>query len=132
MKHLLFPLAFATLALSGAGCSAEVKVDIDPDGDGLSDAEEAELGVDPANPDSDEDGYQDGAELAGNTNPLDQSDHPYAGGWKIDACRDDIQPTGNTAGEVANDFSLLDQHGDQVTLHSFCDQVVYMVFAAFW
>ncbi|HWK80917.1 MAG TPA: hypothetical protein VNP95_09110 [Thermomicrobiales bacterium] len=36
---------------------------IDTDGDGLSDAEEARLGTDPANPDSDDDGINDGNEV---------------------------------------------------------------------
>ena len=57
---------------------------------------------------------------------------PYEGGWPVGACRDDIEPTGNAAGQVANDFALTDQFSDTVHLHDFCDRVVWLVFAAFW
>jgi hypothetical protein len=57
---------------------------------------------------------------------------PYEGGWPVGACRDDIEPSGNAAGQVANDFALPDQFGDTVHLHDFCDRVVWLVFAAFW
>lgn len=57
---------------------------------------------------------------------------PYEGGWPVGACRDDISPSGNAVGQVANDFALPDQFGDTVHLHDFCDRVVWLVFAAFW
>lgn len=44
--------------------------DRDRDGDGLTDAEEAEIGTSPTNPDTDADGIDDGTEHAGDTNPL--------------------------------------------------------------
>ncbi|MGH2613937.1 MAG: hypothetical protein ACRDJC_01755 [Thermomicrobiales bacterium] len=43
--------------------------DADEDTDGLTDAQEAELGTDPANPDTDADGLFDGPELAVGTDP---------------------------------------------------------------
>jgi MYXO-CTERM domain-containing protein len=45
----------------------------DPDGDGLTNAEEAGLGTDPNDPDTDDDGLTDGIEVRGEnpTNPLD-------------------------------------------------------------
>ena len=119
-------------ALLATGCFAEVKLDADADGDGLLASEEAALGTDPANPDSDDDGWSDGDEAAQHTDPLLDTDKPYAGGWTIGACRDDVEPTGNAAGQVANDFALTDQFGDTVHLHDFCDRVVWLVFAAFW
>lgn len=120
------------LATILSGCLADVTVDVDPDKDGLADAGEAALGSDPGNPDSDDDGFNDGDEAAENTNPMDAEDHPYLGGWKIGACRDDIEPTGQAEGEVAGDFELMDQFDEKVSLHDFCDRVVLMVFAAFW
>ncbi len=49
--------------------TAPVALMIDSDGDGLSDDMEIRLGTDPNNPDSDSDGYNDGAEMANNYNP---------------------------------------------------------------
>lgn len=105
---------------------------VDSDGDGLSDGEEAELGTDPGATDSDGDGFGDAEELEGNTDPTDADDRPYAGGWTIDACRDDIRGEGYAVGDVSTDWSLSDQYGEDVRLHDFCDRVVWMVFAAFW
>lgn len=106
--------------------------DPDADGDGLTDAEEASLGTSPSEADSDGDGWDDGVEVSGNTDPLASDDHPYTGGWAIGACRDSIQPTGNGIGQVTGDFGLLDQHGDTLRLHDFCDREVLLVSAAFW
>lgn len=104
----------------------------DTDGDGLADGDEVELGLDPNAADTDGDGYSDGAELDANTNPSDPDDKPYAGGWTKDACRNDIEGTGYGVGDIAEDWTLPDQFGEQVRLHDFCDHVVYLVFAAFW
>jgi len=53
----------------------------DSDADGLSDADEAGRGTDPANPDSDADGVSDGQEVAAGTDPLDPlSRQPVVGG----------------------------------------------------
>ena len=43
----------------------------DADGDGLADAEEADRGTDPRNPDTDGDGADDGTEVANGTDPTD-------------------------------------------------------------
>ncbi len=104
----------------------------DTDGDGLMDGQEHTLGTDPGVADTDGDGESDGAEVNGNTDPLDPNDHAYQGGWPIAACRDSVVSTGNSVGEIAEDFSLLDQFGDQVRLHSFCESAVWLVGAAFW
>lgn len=120
------------LALPLAGCLADVQVDVDPDKDGLDDAGEAELGSDPGIPDSDGDGFVDGDEASQHTDPVDADDHPYEGGWKIDACRNDVESTGTGEGDVSNNFELMDQFGEMVKFHDFCNQVVYVVFAAFW
>ncbi len=55
------------------GCSASQR---DTDHDGLTDAEEAELGTNPAKADTDSDGYSDGVEVEEGTNPLDPNSHP--------------------------------------------------------
>lgn len=50
--------------------AGEAAGDADEDTDGLTDAQEAELGADPANPDTDEDGLFDGPEVAAGTSPV--------------------------------------------------------------
>ena len=104
----------------------------DTDGDGLDDGLEAELGTDPKAEDSDGDGYSDGDEVDANTDPTLSTDKPYKGGWPIDACRNDISPTGNGVGDIAPNFTLSDQYGDIVKLHDFCDKAVMLVAGAFW
>lgn len=139
------PFSLVPLASLGAmGCLAQVDLQrpdgttwtvggaADADGDGLNVDQETALGTDPGNPDSDGDGWNDGAESDSYTNPLDDADHPYEGGWPIDACRNDIEGSGYGAGDVVQAFEMTDQFGEKVKVHDFCDQVVYIVFAAFW
>jgi len=107
-------------------------VALDADGDGLTIAEEKALGTDPTRADTDEDGWTDGEEVDGHTDPLDATDHPYTGGWQMGACRHDIVPTGNAVGDIAEDFALMDQHGETVHLHDFCDRVVLIQTFTLW
>ncbi|MEZ4321979.1 MAG: redoxin domain-containing protein [Myxococcota bacterium] len=107
--------------------------DVDSDGDGLLDSEEAGYGTDPQNPDTDGDGWSDAVELLEeNTIPTDASDRPYIGGWRKGACRWDVQSTGNGIGQIAQDFQLVDQYGDTLRLHDFCDREVLLVSSADW
>ncbi len=114
------------------GVVADGASNADSDNDGLSDAEEEEIGTDPENPDTDGDGFEDGEEVDGNTDPLDRKDRPYVGGWPIDSCRDNIESTGNGIGDVAEQFRLLDQFGDTLRLHDFCNRTVLLVSSAEW
>ena len=104
---------------------------VDSDGDGLSDREEEALGSDPAVADSDGDGWEDGVESNYYTDPTNPNDHPYTGGWPIDACRDDLEPTGMAVGDVINDVALLDQYGEEIRLHDFCNHTVLIEHAGF-
>ena len=54
----------------------------------------------------------------------------YDGGWSIGACRDDVVGEGNAEGQVAQNFTLVDQYDQAIELHAFCDRVVYVVFGA--
>jgi len=97
----------------------------DTDGDGLSDDLELELGTDPEDPDTDDDRWSDGEEVDQFTDPLSRADHPYLGGWRIDACRNDDSQT--DVDNLAPELALEDQFGDVVDLRDFCDQVVLIV-----
>jgi peroxiredoxin len=112
---------------TGAGAMAG-----DSDGDGLSDADEAALGSDPNVADTDGDGYDDGLEADSFTDPTDDQDHPYQGGWPIASCRSDISGNGHSVGDIAQQFTLEDQFGDILKLHDFCDKVVLLVSSATW
>ncbi len=104
----------------------------DSDGDGLNDGDEVDLGTDPSAQDTDGDGYSDGDEVDSYTDPLASNDHPYTGGYPIDACRFDTQGNGNAEGNTATNFTLKDKHGEQVRLHDFCDHAVVIVSSAGW
>ena len=119
--------------------------DVDSDGDGLTDDEEAALGTDPDDTDSDGDGFDDGDEVDAGTNPANEYSHTYTGGYNVGYCEDGVPaatgPTGPPGssgfpkyqyGDVPENFSLLDQHGEYVDLYSFCGQVVQMTFSAMW
>lgn len=117
--------------------------DADDDGDGLPNVDEEEWGTDPQDPDSDGDGYSDGDEAAGGTNPAYEYSHPYEqGGYHVGFCDTPPSPTGPSSehdgwplyvnGDVADNFTLRDQYGQEVSLYSFCGQNVMAVFAASW
>ncbi|MEE2750828.1 MAG: hypothetical protein VX519_05315 [Myxococcota bacterium] len=129
MRTLFLPIALCLS--SGLGCvAAEVTLPLDLDGDGLlGDVEEA-LGTDPENPDSDDDGWTDGEEYDENTDPLNADSKPYTGGWQIDDC--EVEATGKSVGDISENFSLEDQHGEMVDLHDFCNRVVLLIAAAEW
>lgn len=132
-SHWHVPLLGTPVPFFVVGCAAApVDMPLDRDGDGLMDAEEAGLGTDPQVADSDGDTYDDGSEFNGNSDPLDPTDHPYAGGWPIDACRHDVHGTGYSEGDVGMDFTLQDQYGEDVTLSDFCGKELVIESAAYW
>ena len=125
-------IALSALLACGKGDDGPKITKTDRDGDGLTNAEEAAIGSNPDAADTDRDTWDDGIEVDNHTDPLDGFDHPYEGGWAIDPCRDETYGSSNTPGSVAEQFSLMDQHGDPVRLHDFCDRVVVLASAAEW
>jgi hypothetical protein len=125
-------MKYQWLFLSMFACAAEVKVDLDEDGDGLLSSEEEVLGTDPTEADSDGDGHTDGDEVAAGFDPLDDDDRPYLGGYEINRCEEDVESTGYEIGQVAEDFELMDQHGEMVRLSDFCGQAVVLESSTFW
>ena len=123
----------ATIILFSGCTSADVTMDFDSDGDGLMDSLEVEYGTDPFSVDSDLDNYSDYQEIEAGTDPLSAEDHPYLGGWPIDiACRDNVESTGNDVGQIASQFALVDQFGEEVDSFDFCNQTILIVSGAFW
>ena len=136
-RNGLRPWCGAALLVSLAACGGGDDDGLRPteddrDGDGLSNVEEAYLGSNPDAADTDRDGWNDGDEVEQNTDPLNGFDHPYTGGWAIAPCRGDLQGNGNGVGNVAYNFSLMDQHGEPVRLHDFCDRSIVLASGAEW
>jgi len=80
---------------------------------------------------------KDGGDTSGSLGATDDSgsgatEQTYAGGWPIDACSDAISATGDRAGDVAHGWTRMDQFGEQIALHDFCDHTVLLVGSAFW
>ena len=56
----------------------------------------------------------------------------YLGGWAKADCADEITGTGNKVGDIAMDFSQMDQFGEMLRLYDFCDRYVLLIGSAFW
>lgn len=139
-------LAAALPACTGSPLPDE---DIDSDGDGLTDSDEAELGTDPDAVDTDGDGHEDGEESSAGTNPLNQYLHPYIGGYDLNdfdvadlpepsepsvEIRLDFFNRWNAyaAGDVPQNFRMIDQYGDTVDLYSFFGKHIMLAVGAEW
>jgi hypothetical protein len=110
-----------------AACApAEVSLPFDDDGDGLAD--ELAHGTDPADADSDDDGWRDGLEVDQRSDPLDPDDHPAVAAWEKDEGCEAIAPTGDgdAVGDVAADFEGRDQYGSTFRLYDHCRKEVYV------
>ena len=88
----------------------------DGDGDGLGIEQELIAGTNPDNPDTDNDGANDGAEVTAGTDPLDSSVYPNRSPRDLNSTTAltilENQPAGTTVGEFATD-----PDGDAVTYH---------------
>ncbi|MFT5684097.1 MAG: hypothetical protein ACI8RZ_005038 [Myxococcota bacterium] len=92
--------------------------------------------------DADGDGFSSGEEQQAGTNPNYAPSHPYIGGYNVGYCNVEPVPTGPTGnngyndsyqeGDVVENFTLTDQHGEEVELYSFCGQNVMLAIGAFW
>ena len=134
-------LLFSMFALLSIACTETVTAEIeygderdkslDDDNDGLSNFDEYEAGTDPSVADTDGDGINDKKELDQGFDPLDETDKPYIGEYPIARCNPTVESTGNAVGQIANDFSSTDQHGEEVFLSDFCDSVVIIEASAY-
>ncbi len=135
------------------GCLSE-KVDenADDDGDGLTNTEEAEIGTDPAEPDSDGDGFDDKVEVDAELNPNFEWSHPYEeGDYLVGACptlpAEGSGPTGMGAysdgtqtweweayqvGDTLNPWSGSDNFEQEVGFYTFCGNYMLVTVSAGW
>ncbi len=128
----LTPLALAALPL--AACDSVDPDLIDTDEDGLPDTYETSVGSNPSATDSDGDGYDDGEEVWGHSDPSSETDHPYIGGWERHPWPAELETaeTGSAVGDVARNFTLLDQFGEEVQLWSFYGNAILVDSSAVW
>lgn len=128
-------------ALSGGGQSDDDDADADDDDGGADDDDDDDTGIGDGGDDDDDDtpaddgedvpsttGGGDPPDGGGSTGSESEPESPYAGGWSVGACADDIVP----GGDVIDDFTLLDQYGDMVRLYDFCHRAVLFVGGALW
>ena len=104
----------------------------DADGDGLADSFEDEVGTDPEAEDSDGDGFLDGDEWSEFSDPLNELDYQYEGGYGHFPYPADLEGTGTAVGDVVDDFTLVDSYGQEVQLYSFYGNVIHVFAAADW
>lgn len=142
---LLVPLTLSSCFPFGKGDDDDDDdASVDSDGDGLTDQEEAELGTDPNDVDTDGDGQEDGAEVEAGTSPTNPYSLTYEyGDYNVGNCTelpeasDPSGPNNDYAntwanGDVAANFTLVDQYGQDVSLYSFCGQHIMIAFGAAW
>lgn len=100
----------------------------DTDGDGLMDAEEVELGTQLTAADSDADGYTDYEESLAATNPLDAASVIYIGGWPFNPDKDTMPAHDSSQSRIVEGttivprFQFLDQFGQVVDIYDFAHQ----------
>jgi thiol-disulfide isomerase/thioredoxin len=136
--------------LSLIGCDSG-KADIDLNGNDTGEA--AGGGGGPGGPDDDDDGdgFTNAEESAAGTNPDYAPSHPYEGGYNVGFCNTPPVATGPSLaqggedadgnvfewnvyqnGDVVENLILMDQHGEQVEMHSFCEKHIVIAFGAGW
>ncbi len=133
-----------------AGCFGSGGGDEDDDGDAVGDgsgppgwggggSDGGGGGGADQNSDDDGDGFTYAEELEAGTNPDYEYSRPYIGSYNVGFCADGVAegtpgPSGSTyaVGDVMDNFSMMDQNGEEVSLYSFCGHTVMLVTGAFW
>jgi hypothetical protein len=106
--------------------------DRDSDGDGLTDAFEESIGTDWNDRDTDGDGFEDGDEHLNYFYANDATDFPYAGDYPRGPLPSTISSQGWSEGSVSNNWTLVDQWGEELQLHRFYGNVIVVELAADW
>lgn len=128
----LFATSLVACAPPGSGGPGDANPDAD--NDGLPDSWEAanELATD--NADTDGDGYTDGEEVFGFSDPVDAEDTLYEGGWERSPWPTDLeeQDVAYALGSVSPNFVLADVFEDNINLWSFYGSVILLKVSAEW
>lgn len=106
---------------------------VDSDGDGLTDDEEAELGLDPNSADSDLDGFEDLTEVEAGTDGALCWSVPE--GWPDCtgmAEADGVEATGWGIGDVVKSWPAVDQFEEDFEFHQLYGMIVLIDFSAGW
>jgi len=111
--------------------SAEQDCSADSDADGVDDCTEAEIGTDPEAADSDGDGLTDAEEMDCGSDPLDAEELWDACGWE-DNDPGNVESTGNSYGDIMNNFALVDQCGEMVDMWDFHGEYHVLYMTAAW
>jgi thiol-disulfide isomerase/thioredoxin len=140
MKTLLIS---SLLILSDDDVGSPPSFDGDADADTDADADK----------DNDEDGFTNAEEAEAGTNPDYGYSHPYTGNYNVGFCDTPPAATGATGvgqfidpdtgevasewpslgeGDVPNNLTFMDQHGENVDLYSFCGKHVMILVSAGW
>jgi hypothetical protein len=137
--HLLLALTLAACGDADAagggvptgGAGGAGGVDTNADGDCLEDAEEAELGTDPAKADTDGDGFDDCAEIDCVSDPLDPKQPCYVCGWPHND-PGTLVATGAAEGDVIANLELVDQCQESVRVWDFAGEYHLLFMTAAW
>jgi hypothetical protein len=54
------------------------------------------------------------------------------GDWSLNPCAEDPESTGHNLGDIAEDFTLSDQFGEDLSLDDFCESVVVLQLDVAW
>ena len=133
-------LLSVALACSGDSAPADTNVqptpDISPDTNVVDIASTADLAADTTTQETvsvpDPGQPADLGQTEDEGQPSDAGPMTYLGGWTKATCQNETVGTGTKQGDIAYDFQQMDQYGETLRLHDFCDRVVLLVGSAYW
>ena len=116
----------------GGGGGGDGDTPTDTDGDGLNDDFEDRIGTDFENPDTDGDGFSDSEEHLNYFFADDETDFPYFGEYPRGPIPRSVDGDGWSLGDVSDNWTGVDQYGEELQLHRFYGNVVVVELAADW
>ena len=129
---ILTTLLAASLSLAGCGDSAEGSPGGEGQPDATSGAEDTEAGAPDTTSGAEEEDVTASPDVETAGDEPDAPAGPPPVQWPVGDCADQPAGTGVEVGDITMDVELLDQHGQMVRLHDFCDKTILLVGSAFW